>query len=346
VTSQTTTQGALGRAIAATLEEVTLHKVREAGFRNAEANARCISSGQNILKLRATRLAEGNAALVMGAGPSLHRTDVANQLKASRFKGPLIATESAMAYCLRHEIVPDLIVTLDPHPDRIVRWFGDPSLTADRLEQDDYYSRQDMDPAFTEDQLRFNAELIELVNRYGSRISVAVASSASPAVVGRIVHCGMSAYWWNPFYDDYDLPDSLTRKIHEMNGLPCLNAGGNVGSAAWVIAQAVLQKTHVGIVGMDFSYYANTPYERTQYYYEIVDLVGKDRLDEVFVPIHNPHVKADFYTDPAYLWYRDSFLRMVAEADCQTYNCTGGGILFGEGIRFIALEDFLKRFSA
>ena len=336
-----TSAGTLGRKIASSLEGVTLHKVREAGFRNAELNADRIAAGRSIMELRSTPLADGDAALVIAAGPSLHRTNVAATLKATKFAGTVIATESAMAYCFRNDIVPDMIVTLDPHAERIVRWFGDPTLTPERLAQDDYFSRQDMDPAIAANQLRINSELLDLVNRYGSRMYAAVCSSASPAVAQRVEESGMKAYWWNPFYDDYDLPDSLTRKIHQMNGLPCLNAGGNVGSAAWVIAHAILGKRHVAVTGMDFGYYGDTPYERTQYYHELIELVGKDRLDEVYVRVHNPHLNAEFYTDPAYLWYRDSFLQMAAEADCTTYNCTGGGILFGDSVTQAPLADFL-----
>jgi hypothetical protein len=333
--------GALGRVIAATLEEVTLSKVRDVGLANARMNAERIRTGEDILALQRTRLMEGDTALVMGAGPSLHRTNVAGRLKASGFQGPIVATESAMAYCFRNGLVPDLIVTLDPHPERIVRLFGDPALTSERLAKDDYFRRQDLDPAFAEDELRFNRELYELVNAHGPRVFAAVASSASQAVVDRVYESGMMPYWWNPFYDDYDQPDSLTRRIYEMNGLPCVNAGGNVGTAAWVFAHAVLQKRRVGLVGIDLSYYADTPYQNTQYYYELRDLVGADRLDEVFVRIHNPYVNADFYTDPTYLWYRDVFLQMAQTADCETVNCTEGGILFGEGVRFESLDRFL-----
>lgn len=334
--------GRLGRRIASGLGEVTLHKVREAGFRNAEANAARIAAGESILKLRETPLAKGTTALVMAAGPSLHKQNVGERLRAANFQGTLITTESAMAYCFRYGLVPDLIVTVDPHPERIVRWFGDPALTPSRIEADDYYARQDMDPRFSEDQLRFNQQLLAEVNANGPGMRAAVASSASPAVVDRILDSRMQPYWWNPYYDDYDMPESLTRKIHGMNGLPCLNAGGNVGSAAWVIAHAVLGKSRIGIVGMDLGYYADTPYERTQYYYELVDLVGRERLDEVFVRVHNPHLGQDFYTDPAYLWYRDTFLEMAREADCRTYNCTEGGILFGDGVEFTTLDAFLE----
>jgi hypothetical protein len=333
--------GDLGRRIAAQLGEVTLHKVRDAGFANARANGARIAAGRSVLALRDSPLVQGNAALVIAAGPSLHRTNVAAQLAASGFDGIVVATESAMAYCLRHGIVPDLIVTLDPHATRIVRWFGDPRLTHDDLMRDDYYSRQDLDPQFADNQLRANAELVDLVNTHGPRMRAAVCSSAPAAVVERVYESGMAPYWWNPYYDDYDTAGSLTRQIHAMNGLPCLNAGGNVGAAAWVVAHAILGKTRIGLLGMDLGYYADTPYERTQYFYEIRDLVGADRLDEVYVRFHNAHVNADFYTDPAYLWYRDSFLEMARDAECETVNCTGGGILFGEGVSQATLPDFV-----
>ena len=95
------------------------------------------------------------------------------------------------------------------------------------LEQDDYFARQDMDPKFCEEQLMFNRELMELVNTHGSRMNIAVASSASTAVVNRAVESGMKLFWWNPMYDDYEKEGGLTRRICDMNGLPCVNAGGN-----------------------------------------------------------------------------------------------------------------------
>lgn len=333
--------GGLGRRIASSLEGLTLHKVREEGFRNAGINQPRIATSKSVLALRDTPLMEGDTALVIAAGPSVGRRRVADTIKASGFRGVIVATESALSYCFRHDIVPDLVVTLDPHPTRIVRWLGDPALTDARLHADDYFRRQDLEPRLAEDQHAANRELLELVDRYGPRVRAAICTSAAPEVVDRMYGAGMDAYWWNPFYDDYDQPDSLTRKIHQMNGLPCLNAGGNVGSAAWVLAAAVLEKKNIGVVGMDFGYYHDTPYDKTQYYREILDLVGPDRMDEVYVRIHNPHVGADFYTDPAYLWYRDSFLEMARQADCRTVNCTEGGILFGEGVEVMPLAQFL-----
>ena len=88
-------------------------------------------------------------AVGIAAGPSLHRMNIAAQLKSHKFSGAVVATESAMRYCLKQGIIPDLVVSLDPHAKRIVRWFGDPHLTIEDLKQDDYFSRQDMDKPFS-----------------------------------------------------------------------------------------------------------------------------------------------------------------------------------------------------
>ena len=228
--------GALGRQIAGRLEAITLEKVADEGFVNAQANAPWIASGKSILALQGTELADGDAALVIAAGPSLHRHNVAETLNRLTFSGVIVATESSMAWCLRHGIVPDLVVSLDPHPSRIVRWFGDPELNEKALARDDYFSRQDMDPKFREDQLRFNRELLQLIDQHGRSMRIALSSSASNAVVRRAVEAGMDIYWWNPMYDDYDLEGSLTRQIHALNGLPCLLLLRHA-----VLADAVLQ---------------------------------------------------------------------------------------------------------
>jgi hypothetical protein len=70
-----------------------------------------------------------------------------------------------------------------------VRWFGDPQLSPQRLAEDDYFSRQDMEPSFARDQLRFNQELAAPVDCHGPATWIAVSSSASPAVLRRVTDC-------------------------------------------------------------------------------------------------------------------------------------------------------------
>ncbi len=332
--------GELGLILVASMPEITLNRIGDAGINNAHSNLKYLERGLSLKELRNVPLGEGDQAVIIAAGPSLHKTSVAQKLKSSAYKGAIVVPDSGMIYCLRNGIVPDLVVTVDPHSKRLVRWFGDPSLTKADLASDDYFTRQDMDPAFA-DEMKMNDEVMELLEKYGKKIRIALSTSSSEAVVQRAIDTGMEIYWWNPMYDDPDLPDSETEKLFKLNGLPCLNAGGNVGSACWMMADAVLKKQHVALTGVDFSYYDDTPYKNTQYYYEALELVGEERLDTIFMRVFNPHLKKWFYTDPAYMWYRKTFLEMATDATCTTYNCTEGGILFGEDIVFVPLNDFL-----
>lgn len=49
---------------------------------------------------------------------------------------------------------------------------------------------------------------------------------------------------------------------------------------------------------MDFSYYEDTPYKNTQYYYEALELVGENQLDMLYMRIFNTHLKNGFIQTP------------------------------------------------
>ena len=334
--------GALGRELVAHMPQLTWNRTGAQALRNAELNRPFLGAGESLAALRGVQLGSGDSAVVIGAGPSIRRRDPAKVIKEAGYRGAILATESAMLYLLRNGIVPDLVVTADPHTKRIVRWFGDPKLSETALAEDDYFKRQDMDVSFKA-EMEVNREILGLLDKHGKNIRIALSTSASEAVVERAMACGMKIYWWNPMLDDPDEPDSVTRQLQASNGLPCVNAGGNVGAACWMIATAVLEKRAVALTGMDFSYYDGTPYSQTQYYKELVALVGEDKLDSVYMRVFNPHTQEWAFTDPAYMWYRENFLDMVRDSDSQTANCTEGGILFGDGIEFIKLKDFVAR---
>jgi hypothetical protein len=337
--------GSVGRGLVERLGELTWERHGPMAVANAERNQAVLHHGRSIAELRDAPIGTGDSAIVLASGPSVARREPAAAIKTSGYRGTLIAADSAFGYCLRNGLVPDLVVTVDPHPTRIVRWFGDPSIEGASPGHDDYFRRQDLDPRHANEQ-RTNRETLDLMARHGKGVRIALSTSASEAVVRRAIDIGMDIYWWNPMHDDPDLPGSVSRRLFEMNGMPCINAGGNVGSASWMIAHAVLGKRSVALVGFDFSYYADTPHSRTQYYREAVDLVGEANLDDVFIWVHNPHLDQWFYTDPAYMWYRTALLDMARDAECETVNCTEGGIVFGESVRFAPLASFLAAHQA
>ena len=285
---------------------------------------------------------DSDSAIVIAAGPSLHRRDPVGQILRSGYDGDIICADGALPYCLRNGLVPDYVVTLDPHPSRIVRWFGDPDLDAVGTATDTYFTRQDLDPHLGEDELARNQEVIQLVDRHGPDIKAIIATCISPAVTRRTLDAGMESFWWNPLYDDVSDPNSVTRRAYNLNKVPCMATGGNCGSASWVFANVVLKKKRIALAGMDLSYAPGTPLEKTQYYQEIVDLFGHKAAPDAYIDVENPYDHQVWFTDPTYYWYRETFLEMAKDADCLTYNCTEGGILFGQGIEFISLHKFLK----
>jgi hypothetical protein len=286
--------------------------------------------------------AKARSAIVISAGPSVQRKGSIRRIREAEYPGTVIAVDGAYVACLRDGLIPDYVVTLDPHPTRVVRWFGDHDFE-ESSRHDDYFRRQDLDVEFRKNSLEHNRRNIEWVNQHGSRSRALVATTAPRNVVQRIEEAGFDAYWWNPLVDDPAQPDSLTRELYRINKLPCINTGGNVGTAAWVIAAAFLKIPEVALVGVDLGYYADTPPAKTQTYYELLEHAKTpEDLERYFCQFVFPLTGERFYTDPTYYWYRKNLLELARQSPARTVNCTEGGTLFGEGIDCAYLDDFLQ----
>ena len=322
------------------MPNLTAIKSTDLALKNTRVNLPFIEQSIGDLSLNSR---EGNThtALVIGAGPSLHRNNPVSLILDHGFDGTVVCADGALPYCLRNGLVPDYVVTLDPHPTRIVRWFGDPDLNSDSIAKDDYFRRQDLDPEFMSEELSKNAEVMELVDQNAPNINAIIATCVSEQVTKRCMQAGFKLFWWNPLYDDVSDPNSMTRKAYNMNKVPCMGTGGNTGSSAWVFANVILQAKHIAMVGMDLSYAPGTELVNTQYYTELKDLYGA-QVSDAYVNVFNPHANETWLTDPTYYWYRETLIDMAKNADCTTYNCTEGGIVFGPGIEYISLKLFLE----
>lgn len=323
------------------ISEATLKKTAALGLQHARENLPYIEKTIKDLQ-RELQSESKRPTLVVSAGPSLHKRKSIDTIKDSGFKGYIVCADGAFGHCLRSGLIPDFVLTVDPDPHRIIRWFGDPRL-AERPE-DDYFRRQDLDPALNKDEFDRNEELLNLVNRFGPQVKLIISTSASPEIALRCRDAGMQLYWWNPLYDDYDKPDSVSREVFQLNKVPCMVTGGNVGTSAWVFAQSILKSPDVIVVGMDCSYPPGTKVENTQYYEHLKDIFPEDPANGL-VNIYNPHLEETWITDPGYYWYAQIFLQLVKMAPGKTHNCTEGGILFGEKIDFEKLSDVLASFS-
>lgn len=298
---------------------------------------------QSLASLGRAMGAKANSCIVISAGPSVHRKSSIRRILDSGYSGTVVAVDGAYVACLRNGLVPDYVVTLDPHATRVVRWFGDPDFE-ENSRHDDYFQRQDLDVEFRKNSIEQNRQNIELVNRHGSRTRALVSTTAPGNVVQRIEEAGFDAYWWNPLVDDPRQPGSLTRQLYEINRLPCINTGGNVGGAAWVLASAHLKIPNIALTGMDFGYYADTPRQMTQTYHELVNHAGTaEGLERFFCDFTFPLTGEQCYTDPTYYWYRKNFLQLLERSPGWTVNCTEGGTLYGDHVECLYLEDFIRR---
>ena len=298
---------------------------------------------KSIKALPALTPEKQSSAIVVSAGPSLHKFEVLKKLKASNYTGSIVAIDGSLVKCLKNGIVPDYVLTLDPHPTRIVRWFGDTNFE-EHTRHDDYFSRQDLDVEFRNNSIKENQANIDLINQYAPQIKLIICSSAPKNVVERATDAGFDMYWWNPIVDAPQDPNSLTRRIYNINKLPCMNTGGTVGTAAWVFANAILKIDEIALTGMDLGYHSETPYKMTQTYYELQEFIDNEQeLAQLFPRFTFPLTGEQFYTDPTYYWYRKNFLDLHSRAQGNTYNCSEAGTLFADDITCMHFEQFLTQ---
>src|SRR5687767_11204017 len=143
--------GQLAQAMQSQMVDLTDLRNGQAAFDNALRNVKHLHRGKSIAALRGSSLGKSRRAVVIAAGPSIYRNDPFPVLREHAYDGVIIATDSALLRCLRNGVVPDLVVTVDPHDPSIVRWFGDPALSQAEVGADDYFRRQDMDTLFRDE---------------------------------------------------------------------------------------------------------------------------------------------------------------------------------------------------
>ena len=311
-------------------------------IQHAELNSAFIK--KSIKALPALQGAKAKSCIIISAGPSVKRQNSIKRVLNANYQGTIISADGAYTACLKEGLIPDFVLTLDPHTKRVVRWFGDPHFEKNSA-NDDYFTRQDLDVDFRKNSIEHNKQNIELVNKHAPKTKVLVCTTAPMNVVQRLLEAKFDMYWWNPLVDKPNQLDSLTRKLHDINKLPCLNTGGNVGTAAWVFANTFFKIPSIGMVGMDYGYYHDTPFKQTQTYFELASHLGTEEgIEKYFIQSTFPLTGEKFYTDATYFWYRQNFIDLLKMAyESKTYNCTEGGTLVDDTITCMNLDEFLKK---
>ena len=276
--------------------------------------------------------------IILSRGPSFFRHDYLTpilQAKKQRKDIAIIAVDGCLAHCLKTGLIPDLTCTVDPHEYRILRWFGDKQGLSDK---DDYF-KLDRDTPKNPKAIMPREEIINLTNQYGPQLKVACGIYTSDLVIQRLQEIGAKIYQFIPMSED---SEELVKQLK----LPAIYTGGNVGTTAYSIAVSILKAKRIALAGFDFSYPPDTPLEQTQYYDVLQTINDKTLAEKFFIKIKNPHLNETWFTDLVYLMYADEFLwitKIAEQQGTETYNCTQGGIITGDPIKWTTLQQFLEK---
>jgi hypothetical protein len=299
---------------------------------------------KNQLDISDLRKKNNHLAFIVSAGPSLVREATMERLKkcliGNKKKVTIICIDASLIRLLKNDIIPDYCLVLDPHPTRLLRWFGDPLFEL-HSSSDDYFNRQDLDENFRKNSIEENMKNIELINKNAHKINLVPCISINPMLSERLKIAKFKKYyWWTPLVDNPFNSDSITKNLYKISGKSAMNTGGNVGAASWIFANSILNFEKIGVIGMDYSYYKDTKYINTQTYYELLEIARAEKNIKSFFKSSVGLGGKAFFQDPTYFWYCENLKEIIKKGNKPLYNCSDAGLLRGENIIEIAIEDF------
>lgn len=264
------------------------------------------------------------SAIVVGRGPSLFKNKHCELLAKSNYSGLIVTSDGGLIPLLEAGVVPDVIVTVDG-ATIIKKYFDHP-----------------------------------LVKRHGSAMKLILTVTASHEVYLTAKEAGIQIYWFNPIFDDWRANESWTRLQVLMSrtdkydrGVPRIQAGGNAGACAWIVAMSVFKRSPVALIGIDFGYPEGTKLENTQYYSNVLRISKGDPsiIKKAYPQFYHPIWQARAYCDLVFYHYRQAFLELQESTELWyrlyggTINCTEGGTLWGNDIKCMRFEEFLTKYK-
>lgn len=169
---------------------------------------------------------KGKKAIVVGAGPSLKNVDWF-AFEKPRKNTVVVATNKTLIPLLKHDIVPDWVVALDGLPE-VYNSFNDP-VVKDYKDQVGFLGPTVLDPTVIEFALKWAKECV----------------------------------WGNPHIPSGEDSEhwNLNLVMELMNGLEMMRHGGNVGTAAWLLAKH-LGCNPIGLLGFDLCFYPDPTWKK------------------------------------------------------------------------------------
>ena len=263
----------------------------------------------------------GKKALLIAAGPSLKDGNYPRELLKSGVNlqdTVIFSTLHSLKWCLENGIVPQFTGVVDAS-DLMVNFIDSP-----------------------------------LVDEHADEITMICCASTHPEVFKRWK--GKKLFFFRSGIPQNILPNTDTFLSILLPKLTEMETGGNSGSSMYSIAN-FLGCNPIGMIGFDFGYPKEFPYDQTKYYHAYSKSIGagmeyKDvqtMIKECYTDFHHPVFKKAAYYDFVYEVFRNSLFEMVKynkklNPDHRLINCTGHGTIYTEdgSIECMMLNEFLS----
>lgn len=271
---------------------------------------------------------ENNSAIVIGRGPSINKFKHLKLLAESNYKGNIICCDGKLSDALNAGVTPDkfpnfYVVTIDPYPNIKKHYEHD------------------------------------IIESYGSKIKGMFTILTDPRVVEKAREKGIQIHWLHSLFDYNEgqksfnnLSAMMIRAKDNEHKLPAIQTGGNVGTAAWFTAWQILKCTTVALIGINHGWEETDSWETIIYHNnkeEISEGVNQDSevFQKLYKKIYNPDFNCNCILDPLFQFYSEALKEFIERSpeNVTTINATEGGSIFGNRIKSMKFNDFLRKFD-
>jgi len=283
------------------LDTTTLHNLLPGWMDNLRGNFDKIKNGKDVRDIPTT----DSPAIVIGAGPSLHRNNHLELLSESGFDGMIFATDRVLKDCLEHGVVPNYVLILDGS-DKIMKYI-------------DY----------------------DIIDDHSDEIGAIMCITTHPSVVDR---WGGEIFWFSNSVDS-DVAPNMSYIFHLLLRKTELSTAGHASSLGWCVAHTIgcrnialigLDLSYPMDTPMEETWYYDRYAER---------FGGNiEEIKKLYTTHHHSFFGTDCYYEPVFGSYlgcsMDHFKGAKANG-CEIVNCTGGGAIEGPGITCMHFKDWL-----
>tara|TARA_B100001750_G_C15521574_1_gene612025 strand:- start:5699 stop:6673 length:975 start_codon:yes stop_codon:yes gene_type:complete len=261
-----------------------------------------------------------HSAIVIGRGPTVKKKKQLELLAESDYQGNIVCCDGKLIEALNAGVTPDkfpnyFVVTIDPYPQVLAHY-------------DDV-----------------------IVDKFGSKIKGVFTTVTDPSVQERARKAGIKIHWFHSLFDYNEGKKSfnqisalMVRAKNHTNGLPAIQTGGNVGTSSWFVSWKILNCSTVCLIGINHGYGEDDSWED---HIKLSNIDKKSKnFQKWFKRAYNPDFDCYFIQDPIFQFYSLELKEFISRSPdwVTTINATEAGAIFGEKIKSMKFEQFLKEF--